>query len=202
MTIGPGTAWSVPGTLPPGAPVFSSDRALSEALNDARRNGVSMPVVGLTGGTLWTTVGGPSVVGRLTTTEARHYPVDVGWAEIGGEVHLFVAQVIARTRWRDITAVMNTPFWGRLRLAPRAHPGDALLDLIEAEGLGLDDVRRVLPRARHGAHLPHPKLSERRVSHMSWTFDRPRSVFVDGLRQARVRELSVGLHPDALVVVV
>jgi hypothetical protein len=169
----------------------------------AQHGGGALRIVGLTGGTLWTTIGGPSVVGRLRTGEARHYPVDVGTARIDGESHVFVGSVVARSRgWGDVVAVLNTPFVGRLRLAPRAHPGDALLDLIEGEDLAFDDLRRIVPRARHGAHLPHPRLRERRQREASWSFDRPRLVIVDGRRKGRVRELAVGLEPDALVVVV
>ena len=72
MTIGPGTEWSVPGLLPPGAPVFNSDGALSELVDRTRHGGLDLPIVGLTGGTLWDTVGGPSTVGRLHTAQARH----------------------------------------------------------------------------------------------------------------------------------
>jgi YegS C-terminal NAD kinase beta sandwich-like domain len=203
VTIGPGTAWSAPGVLPADAPVFSSDRALSEAVSAARLAGVALPVVGLTGGTLWTTIGGPSVEGRLRTGEARHYPVDVGVARLDGKEHVFIGSVLARRRsWREVVAVMNTPFLGRRRVAPRAHPGDALLDLIEGDNLRADDLRRILPRTRTGSHLPHPKLRERRLATASWRFDRPRSVWVDGHRAGRVRQLDVRLEADALVVVV
>ncbi len=203
MTIGPGTAWSAPGLLPDDAPVFARDSDLANALSAARRQGIAFPPVGLTGGTLWTTIGGASVAGRLRTDEARHYPVDVGVAQLDGTTHLFIGSVVARSwGWHHVVAAMNTPFFGRHRLAPRAHPGDALLDLIEGEGLRADDLRRILPRARSGTHLPHPKLRERRQSSASWTFDRPRSVMVDGRRRGQVRELTVSLEPDALVVVV
>lgn len=203
MTIGPGTAWSAPGLLPADAPVFASDGALSAALATARRNDSEIPIVGLTGGTLWTTIGGPSADGRLHTGEARHYPVDVGILMADHVTHVFVGSVVARGRLaHDAVAVMNTPFFGRLRIAPRAHPGDALLDIIEGESLTFDDLRRIAPRLRHGTHLPHPKLRERRVAHATWTFSRPRMLTVDQRRLGRVTELSVHLEPDALTVVV
>ena len=203
MTIGPGTPWSAPGLLPENAPVFDGDQALSTALAAARAAEATPPVIGLTGGTLWTTLGGLSVPGRLHTAEARRYPVDLGVVVADGVTHLFVGSVVARQRcWRDAVAVMNTPFLGRLRMAPRAHPGDALLDIIEAQSLSLDDIRRIVPRLRHGTHLPHPKLRERRMASASWTFDRPRALLVDGRRMGRVTEMSVRLEPDAVTVVV
>ncbi len=204
MTIGPGTPWSAPGLLPADAPMFNTDHALSAALAAARMAiGGALPIVGMTGGTLWTTIGGPSVPGRLRTAEARHYPVDLGVVVADGVTHVFVGSVVARHGlWRDTLAVMNTPFLGRFRVAPRAHPGDALLDIIEGEGLSLDDVRRIMPRLRHGTHLPHPKLRERRLAEATWSFAQPRMLSVDGRRLGRVSELSVHLEPDAVIVVV
>ena len=99
-------------------------------------------------------------------------------------------------------AVMNTPWFRGLRLGHRAHPGDALLDVVEGVGLRFDDLRRIVPRARHGAHLPHPKLRETRTAVASWEFDRPRRVVIDGRFAGRVRRLAVEVEPDALTVVV
>jgi hypothetical protein len=203
MTIGPGTEWSVPGFLPVDAPTFATDASLSEFVHARRRSGEPLPIVGLTGGTLFDTIGGSSVVGRLRTDRARRYPVDIVRADIDGTPRWFVGTLVARTRrWRDAVAVMNTPWVRGLRLGHRAHPGDALLDVVEGAGLRLDDLRRIVPRARHGAHLPHPKLRETRTAGASWEFDRPRRVVIDGQFVGRVRRLAVEVEPDALTVVV
>lgn len=202
MTIGPGTEWSVPGLLPPDAPTFATDAVLSAFVEARRRSGQPIPMVGVTGGTLFDTIGGSSVIGRLRTDRARRYPVDVVRADIDGTSRWFVGTLVARTRrWRDVVAVMNTPWVHGLRLGHRSHPGDALLDIIEGVGLGLDDLRRIVPRARHGAHLPHPKLRETRIAEATWEFDRPRRLVIDGQSAGRVRRLTVNVEPDALTVV-
>ena len=203
MTIGPGTAWSVSGFLPDGAAVFESDSELSSFVDGARRLGETMPIVGLTGGTLWATVGGPSVVGRLHTANARHYPVDIVRALVDDRERWFVCSLVARTgRWRDAVVVMNTPWVRGLRLGHRSHPGDALLDITEGSGLTFDDLRRIVPRARNGAHLPHPKLQERRVPNATWEFATPRRISIDGTAFGKGRRLDVQVEPDALIVVV
>ena len=203
MTIGPGTGWSVPGLLPIDAPTFANDATLSGFVHARRSSGEPLPIVGLTGGTLFDTIGGTSVVGRLRTDRARHYPVDVVRADIDGHPRWFVGTLVARTgRWRDVVAVMNTPWVRGLRLGHRAHPGDALLDIIEGAGLTLDDLRRIVPRARYGAHLPHPKLSETRVAEAAWEFAGARRLVIDGQSIGRVRRLGVQVEPDALTVVV
>ena len=203
MTIGPGTEWSVHGLLPAGAPTFASDASLSAFVDARRRSGELLPIVGLTGGTLFDTIGGTSVVGRLHTDQSRHYPVDIVRADIDGSPRWFVGTLVARSRWwRDAVAVMNTPWVRGRRLGHRSHPGDALVDIIEGVGLRLDDLRRIVPRARHGAHLPHPKLRETRIADATWEFDRPRRLVIDGQCVGRVRHLSVQVEPDALTVVV
>ncbi len=203
MTIGPGTEWSVPGLLPTGAPTFATDASLSEFVHARRSSGEPLPIVGLTGGTLFDTIGGSSVVGRLRTDRAQRYPVDVVRADIDGTSRWFVGTLVARARsWRDFVAVMNTPWVRGLRLGHRAHPGDALLDIVVGAGLRLDDLRRIVPRARHGAHLPHPKLQETRTGEARWEFDRPRRLVIDGQSVGRVRRLAVEVEPDALTVVV
>ena len=203
MTIGPGTEWSVPGLLPPDAPTFATDASLSAFVEARRRKGEFLPIVGLTGGTLFDTIGGTSVVGRLRTDAARRYPVDVVRADIDGRPRWFVGSLVARSRrWRDVVVVMNTPWVRGLRLGHRSHPGDAILDIIEGVGLQLDDLRRIVPRARHGAYLPHPKLRETRLAGATWEFDRPRRLVIDGQSSGRVRRLAVQVEPDALTVVV
>lgn len=202
MTIGPGTEWSVPGLLPDGAPVFTDDADLSSFVDRSRRTGWDVPVVGLSGGTLWDTVGGPSIVGRLHTAQARHYPVDVVHATIDGRDRWFVCSLIARAGWSDIVAVMNTPWIRGLRLGHRSHPGDALVDITEGTGLTLDDLRRIVPRARRGAHVPHPKLRERRLGEATWEFSSPRRISIDGTSCGKARQLHVSVEPDALIVVV
>lgn len=203
MTISPGSAWGEPGLLPAGAPIFSSDAELGDLVRAARRASTALPIVGLTGGTLWDAVGGPSAVGRLHTADAWHIPVDVVRATLDGTTTWFVSSLVARRGlWRDLVAAMNTPWFGAYRLGHRAHPGDALIDVIEGRSLTLADLATIAPRAKSGSYLPHPKLTERRVGEASWTFDRPRRVTVDGAAVGTVRSVILEVEPDALTVVV
>lgn len=203
MTIGPGTEWSRPGLLAPGAPILASDRELSDLAQRFRMHGGDLPEVGVVGGTLWQTIGGASVKGRLYTPEARHYDVDLVRVELGGMPFWFVGSLVARTFGaRHVLAVMNTPWFGALRLGHRSHPGDALVDVTEAANLTFDDLRKIIPRARHGAHTPHPKLKESRVREATWTFEHRRRVTIDGRNMGRFSVVSITVEPDAMVVVV
>ena len=58
-------------------------------------------------------------------------------------------------------------------------------------------AKRRLPS---GTHLPHPSMHNRRVTDETWTFDRPRRLWVDGVARGTVRSLRVAVDPDGATV--
>jgi hypothetical protein len=195
MTIEKGQAWGEPGTLPADGVTVGSDHAARAIVEAARRANAPLPVLGLTGGDLCRTLGGP---GPLATS----FTVDVGAVLVDGRLHWFVAHLVARSRWWGSTlAVMNAQWRGPWNLGPRAHPNDGVLDVFEAT-LGWADRFKVRARLGAGTHLPHPGIRQRRVAAVQFDFLRPTPVELDGERVARARTLSIRLEPDALKVVV
>ena len=102
---------------------------------------------------------------------------------------------------RELTVVMNAAWLGSLRLGPRAHLNDGLLDVTHGR-FRLGELWEARRRAVAGDHLPHPGLVVRRVDHWEIPFGRPRHVWVDGRSAGRAWGLAVRLIPDALTVVV
>jgi diacylglycerol kinase family enzyme len=86
-------------------------------------------------------------------------------------------------------------------VGPRGHPNDGRLDVYEAQLSWFEwwQVRRRLPQ---GAHLPHPRIEERRVPAVQVTFATPLPLRIDGRARGKVHNLSVRVAPDALRVVV
>jgi hypothetical protein len=202
VTIRKGEAWGRPGALAEDGVVVARDHDAADVIGRARREGRPFPALGLVGGDLYRTLGGSGGVGRLRTHEAMTFPVDLGEVLVDGRLHFFVAHLVARNRlWTRAFVVMNAQWLGGLNLGPRAHPNDGLLDVYDAR-LGLADVLKVRARARAGAHLPHPGIKERRVPAAQVGFDRPLTVWLDGMRVGPARGLSVRVDPDALTVVV
>lgn len=206
MTIKKGQSWGEPAPLPAGAVVVDSDAAAHSVLEDARRRGRPYPPLGLLGGDLCRTLGGRGDEARLHSSRATTFVVDVGQVEVDGDVHLFVAHLVARTRtWSRAFVAMNAQWcsqWhGDWNLGPRAHPNDGLLDTYEVH-LGPRDLLRVRPRLHHGAHLPHPGIKERRSASAHVELGRALPVWLDGAAAGRARALSVRVEPDALTVVV
>lgn len=203
MAIRKGEAWGSPGVLAPGSPVVDSDAGLRAIVEQARRTQTPIPMVGLVGGDLCRTVGGPGDHGRLTEGGVI-LPIDVARVDIDGTTHWFCSHLVARRSWwfGRAVAVMNSQWLGDWDLGPRAHPNDGLLDLTDGT-LPVGDRREARRRARTGTHVPHPALRVARRAHHELDFDPPLDVWLDGQRVARkVRSLVVTVEPDAVRVVV
>jgi len=203
MAIRKGEAWGSPGALAPGSPVVDSDAGLRAIVEQARRTQTPIPMVGLVGGDLCRTVGGPGDHRRLTGGGVI-LPIDVARADIDGTTHWFCSHLVARRSWwfGRAVAVMNSQWLGDWDLGPRSHPNDGLLDLTDGT-LPVGDRREARRRARTGTHLPHPALRAARSAHHELSFDPPLDVWLDGQRVARkVRSVVVTVEPDAAEIVV
>jgi len=91
----------------------------------------------------------------------------------------------------------NAAHHGRWNLAPRAHPGDGLLDVLDG---ALRPAAKIAAwrRLGRGDHVPHPDIGYRRVPALQIAFDRPLTVRLDGEVVGRFRNLSVRIEPEVL----
>ena len=201
MTIRPGTPWAEDFTAAPPAAVAYDDASLAELIRLPEAAAPSMgttPTAWLRGGDLHTTMGKP------TRTEGlSRFPIDVGEVSIdGGEPIAFVAHVVCRRRlWAGrFLVIANAAHLGEWNIAPRGHPNDGRLDVIDG-ALGWGDRLAARRRLPSGTHLPHPALTTSRVREGTWRFDRPTAVEVDGRRAGHATRIDVRLHPDAASVV-
>lgn len=203
MTVGKNTGWGDRGRLPDGAPIIDRDRDARLLLEDARRAGRPLPVIGLRRGDLARTVGASEHGERLHRADAMQLPMDLGSVLIDGRQHWFVAHLVARRSWfrGRIVAVMNAQWIGRWDVAPKSHPNDGILDVFDAD-LSLDDRLKARSRLITGTHVPHPGIAQRRVAAAQFEFDRPTPIFLDGDRIGSARTLSVRIEPDAWMAVV
>ena len=113
--------------------------------------------------------------------------------------------------WRALSSTSSSadalprPFsvglFGRWDVAPRAHPGDGLLDTLDLQ-LSLGDRLKARQRLPSGTHVPHPGIRERRVGALQVSFARPLDVWLDGERVRRATHLSLRLEPAAVRCVV
>jgi hypothetical protein len=186
--------------------VVEDDAEARRVVEAARRAGEPVPALGLAGGDLCRTLGGRGDRSRLAPgAEGTRAPVDLGSVLVDGRHHWFVAHLVARRSWwrGPIVAVMNAEFLGDWDVAPRAHPGDGLLDVVTvAAGMSFADRLRARRRLPAGAHVPHPAITTERRAAVQLGFDRPTPVWLDGVPLGEARNLSVRLEADALTCVV
>lgn len=211
MTIERGMPWGEPMSLPESAPVAGSDRELASLIEQRMGSGTSI-VVGLTDGDLHRTLGSPRhSVADLHSGSGMGFPMDIGVLssdeiDRGGPT-IFTAHLIATTStrgvlWRGRTIiVMNAAFRGAQNLAPRSHPNDGRLDVIDGR-LGMVDRRRALDRTTTGSHVPHPDLRVSHVREKDFESDTPLQIHVDGVRIGSVRSFAVRCIPDAATIIV
>jgi hypothetical protein len=202
VTVEKGRPWGGAGEVPDGAVVVRSDREGSLAVEAARTGGGPLPTLALAGGDLCRTLGGRGDVGP--GREGTVATVDLGLARLDdGSEHCFLAHAVARRSWwrGRVVAAMNAQFVGPWDAAPRAHPGDGRLDVLDGD-LSLGDRWKARSRLPAGTHVPHPGIRQSRVAETILTFDRPMPVRLDGELVGRATTLSLQVLPDALTVVV
>jgi hypothetical protein len=203
VPIQKGEPWGQPQPLPPDGVVVRSDAEAREVVTAARRAGVDPPVLGLLGGDLCRTLGGSGDEGRLRSPEAITLPVDLGAVLVDGRLHWFVAHLVARRRWWRGRAVvaMNAQYLGEWDVAPRGHPDDGRLEVLEG-GLPLGQRLAARRRLPTGTHVPHPAIEQHRVAAHQESFERPTPVWHDGVAVGPARNLSIRVEVDALRCVV
>lgn len=203
MTIEKGQDWGAVAPLPADGVVVRTDAEARRIVETARRADTTIPPLGLLGGDLCRTLGGPGDEARLHSPDARSFTVDVGSVLLEGTLHWFVAHLVARRSWwrgRTIAA-MNAEWLGPWDVAPRSHPNDGHLDISDAD-LSPTDRRKARRRLRTGTHVPHPGIHTSRVAAVQFDLDPPLDVWLDGERVGRARHLSIRVEPDALTVVI
>jgi len=209
MTIRKGEDWGERGPLAAGAPVCADDAAAATALHAPQADGVTTPEVGLLGGDLHQTLGGPCRgETEIRTGMGVRYPVDLIEVEAtarDGSVtrHTGLAHLEVRGRRRfagRTVVVMNAAFVGPSNLGPRAHPNDGRLDVTQGalpRRVWKDGERRALT----GSHVPHPDLAESRVTELVVEDVGRLGWWLDGVKMPTAVRLVVRCRPDAAVVV-
>lgn len=203
MTIRKGEAWGAPGPLPRHGVVVRSDRQARQIVTAARRAGEPVPPLGLLGGDLCRTLGGTGDEARLHSADAVTLPVDLGSVLVDGRLHWFVAHLVAKRSWwlGRVVVAMNAQFLGDWDVAPRSHPDDGRLDILDGN-LPLGQRWLARGRLKHGTHVPHPGIEEHRVGAIQLDLARPTPVELDGEPVGTARSLSIRVEPDALLCVV
>jgi YegS C-terminal NAD kinase beta sandwich-like domain len=190
VVIQKGKDWGTPGVLPPGSPVADSNAALRALVRDGTR------VIGVTGGDLCRTLNGSGSM-------SMSFPIDLCRLSAPGLDEMFVAHCVARNGWLHgpLTVVMNAQFIGSWDVAPRSHPNDGVVDVLEIS-MGVGDRLKARKRLATGTHVPHPSIAQRRVSATEFHLNRPTKIWLDGEHVTTLTDFTITVEPDALTVVI
>jgi hypothetical protein len=196
-----GRDWGRTAPLPPEARWANTDAEAAAIVTDARRRDQMPPPLVLTGGDISRTLGGTGDRPRLERGEGTNVTLDVGVALVDGRLEWFVAHLVARRSWwrGRVLAVCNSAFIGDWNVAPRAHPGDGHLDVVDSR-LAFVDRLRARRRLPAGRHLPHPGISSRRVTAMQFQLDPDLDIYLDGRPVGRAGAISVRVEAAAIEV--
>jgi len=203
-----GADWGAAAEMPSDVLRADSDATAAEIAAAAHRENRPTPAVVLTGGDLARTLGitpghQPSASRPADATAGRSLRVlaDVGSVVAEGREHWFAAHLVARRSWwrGRLLAVANASFIGEWNIAPRAHPGDGLLDVLDACP-ALRVRWAAWRRLRSGTHVPHPAIAQRRVRRTHIVLDPALDLFCDGRGIGRTRSLTIEVKPEALEV--
>jgi hypothetical protein len=203
VTIRKGQQWGAPRPLDAGGVVVRGDRQAGEIVAAARRSRQPIPTLGLVGGDLARALGSTGDESRLHSSAAHTFPVDLGTVLIDDHLEYFVAHLVARRRWwaGRFFVAMNSEYLGQWKIAPRAHPNDGRLDILDGS-LSFDDRLKARARLARGDHLPHPSIRTQQSAAIQVEFAAPTPIFLDGEAYGRATALSIRVEPDALRCVV
>lgn len=204
MTIERGGDWGRTGPLPADGVVVPSDADAARVVRAALSAGARPPAIGLLGGDLCRTLGGRGDEARLHRDEATRVPIDIGEVRLDeGPPIPFLAHVVARRSWwrGRVWLAMNAEWLGAWDVAPRAHPGDGLLDILDVT-MSTRDRIKARRRALTGTHVPHPSIAEHRATHARLESDSALGVWVDAVRVGEARSVTVRLTGESADVVV
>lgn len=198
MTIEKGEPWGSVATTPFNVVTAPNEEATARAV----RGGATH--VALLSGDLLRALGSVPTGRRLVTGQpCLQLPCDLLQVTIDDDLRTCaVGSVRIGSTLRPRAWLTTGGFLGPLNVAPRAHPNDGVLDVLEfAPGIGVRQLASIRRRMRLGDHLPHPLLTVRRGADYEWKASEiglhRASLTIDGRRFGRVATVRVVVQPDA-----
>ena len=96
-------------------------------------------------------------------------------------------------------AVLNSSFVGNRDWAPKAHPNDGKLDLVELDSsMKVRQRLTALKLMKSGSHLPHPQIRYRQLSEYEYATEDSASLSIEGVRMGSIRHCLFRVLPDAV----
>ena len=204
MTIRKGEQWGSRIPTPSRIRHVSSDAEIAQCSPE--------DFIAVGGGDIYTTLGSPAFVSAAD--ECTLLPMDALQVEIllsdasekscTAASSIEIGSLVSPFKSARFICVTNGGIVSSRNFAPRAHPNDGRLDIMQiAETMSFRDRLTAKKKALTGTHVPHPSISLRQDE----TFGAKRSgerekLRIDGVTVANWIEVSVSIVPDYWQIVV
>ncbi len=118
------------------------------------------------------------------------------------ERRYFLGHAFVRSKWfkGETVGVLNSSFVGRRDWAPGSHPNDGKFDVVEIErSMSMRQRMTAYKLMKSGSHLPHPKITHRKLTQYLVGCSEASTLYIDGIRIGVVKSCSFKILPDAVV---
>ena len=206
MPIQPGLPWGVVAAEPAPALYLVSDRSVGRFLRDNTAKIVHSQNLCYQAGDLETVLGLTDTRDRSQRLKVIVDAISVEYTDLQGKRHhdvCFGSLHIGNRLFRGaLSIVSNSGLWRGREVAPRAHPNDGKLDIVEiSPAMRWNQRMMAWRRTRIGTHLPHPLIQYSQGEFFSWSGTSQRLI-IDGEFVSRVQQVSCRIQSDCVAVFV
>ena len=159
-------------------------------------------LIGLQGGDLYKSLGGSGMVDLEANGSTIGLKLDLGQLIVEESNYLFASycKLLKPIKPWSTVWIINSPIIGQRRIAPKSHPGDGWLDVVEFS-VPFRQSLKAYKRSSSGDHLPHPQITTSKKRTITINSKRKRGVVIDGKRIGFRKEISISIIPHAIGVV-
>ena len=177
--------------------IADSDRQIAELYKAGES------IIGITGGNLFTSLGGNSSLDYPVNSTVTSCSIDLGCLSAGDRFFYFASTFIILNLFRPwaSTGIVNTQVSNGNRYAPKAHPGDGFMEEIESD-LHIRQAVIARKKIESGDHLPHPQLRLKKGRVFTYDFPKAKKLILDNKSIGRHNAFSVEVIPHAIDVIV
>ncbi len=189
--------WTKEIVVPRQIKTAGSDQEIAELYELGER------IIGLSSGNLHSSLGGNFSIQRTVTNKTTACKIDLGKVTTEQDSYIFASYckiLDRRAPWRGKVIVNSQLIAGR-RLAPKAHPGDGSLELIESS-LSFRQALLARRKAKLGDHLPHPDLGIKRVQNLKYHFEESKKLVIDNQFIGYHKFIEFEVLPHAITIIV
>ncbi|OUV00551.1 MAG: hypothetical protein CBC37_04545 [Acidimicrobiaceae bacterium TMED77] len=189
--------WSKTIPRPHDLKIANSDKQIAEYYEAGE------PVIGITGGNVFTSLGGNTTLSYPATSTVTSCSIDIGCVTAGDSSFYFASSLLILNLFRPwaSSGITNTQIVNGYRYAPNAHPGDGFMEEVESK-LIMRQALIARKKIVSGDHLPHPQLRVRKGRTFTYDFFKAKRLILDSKSIGRHQGFSVEVFPHAIQVIV